>query len=73
MEFLLERYPPIKSSALWVQLPLCAGVRDAESVTFSIALGIAAGRGHYHCQIASVIEGVAHAFPKERGLQTTTT
>src|SRR5579863_3647256 len=65
---------PLPNQVLYLraQPPLGAGVGDPESFTFGIALGIAAGDGYHHGQIASVIEGVAHAFMKERGLQTAT-
>jgi hypothetical protein len=54
-----------------MQLPLCAGVGDLEASALGVSLGIAACGGDHHSEIASLIEGVAHAFLQERGLQAT--
>ena len=56
---------------LGVQLPLRACVRNLEASALGIALGIAACCGDHHSQIASLIEGVAHSFLQEGGLQAT--
>ena len=51
------------------QLPLRAGVGDAESGTLGIALGTAAGFGDHHRQVAAVFKGIAHTLLKQRRLQ----
>ena len=51
------------------QLPLGACVRNPETRPLCIALGAAACLGGHRCQIAAMIEGVAHACLKQRRLQ----
>lgn len=41
--------------------PLHAGVGNAEALTFGVALGIATRFGDHHGEIATGIDGVAHA------------
>src|ERR1700683_1055906 len=47
-----------------VQLPLCPRICDTKAIALRIALGIAARQGHHHRHVASMLEGVAHAFVK---------
>src|SRR3954453_7862478 len=54
------------------QTPFGARVGDLKSLTFGVALGIAASLGHHHCQIAAVAEGVAHTLLEQCSLQTPT-
>jgi hypothetical protein len=56
---------------LRVQLPLRACVCNLEASALGVALGITACCGDHHSQIASLIEGVAHSFLQEGGLQAT--
>ena len=45
-------------------------LKPSTVLIFSIALGIATRHGHHDCQIASVLEGIAHSLVKERCLQS---
>ena len=50
--------------------PLRAGVGDPEAFALGVALRFAAGFGAHHREIATVIEGVTHAFFEKSGLES---
>lgn len=51
------------------EAPLGAGVGDAKAFALGVALGVAAGFGDHHGEVAAAVEGEAHAFLEEGGLK----
>jgi hypothetical protein len=54
-----------------IAAPLRACICGAKAFALGVALGIATGLGHHHCQVASVLERVTHSLLKKRGMQPT--
>lgn len=54
-----------------IKLPLRSRVGNLEASALGVALGIAACCGDHHSEVASLIEGVAHSFLQQGGLQAT--
>jgi len=50
------------------QLPFGARVGDLEALALGVALGVGAGPGDHHGEVAADLKGVAHARFKESGL-----
>jgi hypothetical protein len=54
---------------LGIKLPLRSRVGNLEASALGVALGIAACCGDHHSEVASLIEGVAHSFLQQGGLE----